>query len=171
MKRSHWHGGVGTEEERNAKAERQRMSRLRRARARDIKRGHAPGNGSCSQDVKPLIICVWQLKGGVGKSPIALELAHALTRKGKNVGLLDMDAQATLSQMLADAAAMKKRIDYRYVRGNADGLKPPKVCPTLLCPTSPHQQSSCPNFHKCSHSLLASIQTGHPQYYCSVLHA
>ena len=50
---------------------------------------------------KPLVVCVINLKGGVGKSTIAALLARrAYSQKGKNVLAIDIDPQANLSQAL-----------------------------------------------------------------------
>jgi Mrp family chromosome partitioning ATPase len=76
----------------------QRSQRESRARTRQMRSSETEDGPKHA-----IIIASWQLKGGVGKSPIALELAHALTCKGKRVGLMDMDAQATLTTQLANA--------------------------------------------------------------------
>lgn len=50
---------------------------------------------------KPLVVCVINLKGGVGKSTIAALLARrAYTNQKKNVLAIDIDPQANLSQAL-----------------------------------------------------------------------
>jgi chromosome partitioning protein len=49
----------------------------------------------------PLVVCVINLKGGVGKSTIAALLArHAYSQRGKDVLAIDIDPQANLSQAL-----------------------------------------------------------------------
>lgn len=62
---------------------------------------------------KPLVVCVINLKGGVGKSTIAALLARrAYSQKGKNVLAIDIDPQANLSQALMDSqysTFLKKR--------------------------------------------------------------
>ena len=62
---------------------------------------------------KPLVVCVINLKGGVGKSTIAALLARrAYSQKGKNVLAIDIDPQANLSQALMGArysTFLKKR--------------------------------------------------------------
>jgi len=51
-----------------------------------------------------LTICVTSLKGGVGKSTVALNLASVLHRAGHRTLLVDCDAQATLRAWSARAA-------------------------------------------------------------------
>ena len=49
----------------------------------------------------PLVVCVINLKGGVGKSTIAALLARrAYSRRNKDVLAIDIDPQANLSQAL-----------------------------------------------------------------------
>ena len=49
----------------------------------------------------PLVVCVINLKGGVGKSTITALLArHAYSRRKKDVLAIDIDPQANLSQAL-----------------------------------------------------------------------
>jgi len=50
--------------------------------------------------VKPKVICVTNQKGGVGKTTTAVSLAHGLTRKGKDVLLIDMDPQSQAATAL-----------------------------------------------------------------------
>ena len=48
---------------------------------------------------RPLVLCVINLKGGVGKSTVAALLArHAFERRHKSVLAIDLDPQANLSQ-------------------------------------------------------------------------
>jgi chromosome partitioning protein len=57
------------------------------------------------EPVKPLTICVINLKGGVGKSTItALLSRHAFNSRGKDVLAIDLDPQANLSQGLLHQA-------------------------------------------------------------------
>ncbi len=50
---------------------------------------------------KPIVVCIINLKGGVGKSTIAALLARrAYSQHGKNVLAIDIDPQANLSQAL-----------------------------------------------------------------------
>lgn len=50
---------------------------------------------------EPIVVCVINLKGGVGKSTIAALLARrAYSQQGKNVLAIDLDPQANLSQAL-----------------------------------------------------------------------
>lgn len=54
-----------------------------------------------------MIITFAHIKGGVGKSTVAVNLAVALAQSGARVGLLDTDSQCTLAHW----AARRERID------------------------------------------------------------
>lgn len=47
-----------------------------------------------------LIISVSNMKGGVGKTTLAFNLADAYLRKGRSVGLVDADPQGSLTELL-----------------------------------------------------------------------
>jgi chromosome partitioning protein len=54
----------------------------------------------------PAVIVAGNIKGGAGKSTVAMHLAIALTRMGKKVGVIDLDVrQRTLSRYLQNRAA------------------------------------------------------------------
>ena len=75
-------------------------------------------------------------KGGVGKSTVAANLAAALARTGKRVGLLDIDVHGpSIPKMMG--------VETRQVQGSEEGLLPVKVSENLavmsigfLLPTS-----------------------------------
>ena len=46
------------------------------------------------------VICVWNAKGGVGKTSVILSLASCLQQAKKSVLLVDMDSQSSLSKQL-----------------------------------------------------------------------
>ena len=76
---------------------------------------------------KPLVVCVINLKGGVGKSTIAALLARrAYSQKGKNVLAIDIDPQANLSQALMGSrySTFLKKRDPSIVEVFA-GYRPP----------------------------------------------
>lgn len=56
-----------------------------------------------------MIFTVGHTKGGVGKSTLAWNLAHALLQEGKEVKIIDLDFQQTLS--FVNALAKKQRIE------------------------------------------------------------
>lgn len=47
-----------------------------------------------------LVICIWNYKGGVGKSTISLALAEIAAQKKLNVCVIDLDGQRNLSDAL-----------------------------------------------------------------------
>ena len=64
--------------------------------------------GECRQEMRNTI-AVMNTKGGVGKSTILLALAETLaTFHGKNVLVIDSDAQASVSSMLMSTADLYK---------------------------------------------------------------
>lgn len=63
-------------------------------------------------------------KGGVGKSTVAVNLAVSLARKGKKVGLLDIDVHGpSIPGMLG--------LDDRQIMGSEDGMVPVRVSDNL----------------------------------------
>ena len=63
-------------------------------------------------------------KGGVGKSTVAANLAAALARTGKRVGLLDIDVHGpSIPKMMG--------VETRQVQGSEEGLLPVKVSENL----------------------------------------
>lgn len=50
--------------------------------------------------VRPLIIAIAGRKGGSGKTTTALNLSGALTEDGRNVLLIDLDPQASLTRLV-----------------------------------------------------------------------
>jgi len=46
------------------------------------------------------IISIVNNKGGVGKTTVAVNLAHALTRRGQRVLVIDMDSQCNATSIL-----------------------------------------------------------------------
>ena len=47
------------------------------------------------------IISIVNNKGGVGKTTVAVNLAHALTRRGQRVLVIDMDSQCNATSICA----------------------------------------------------------------------
>lgn len=83
----------------------------------------------------PLVVCVINLKGGVGKSTIAALLSRrAYFQRGKDVLAIDIDPQANLSQALMGRqySAFLKRQDPSIVEVFA-GYQPPSA--TSSAPT------------------------------------
>lgn len=63
-------------------------------------------------------ICVFNIKGGVGKTTTSVNLAAGLARKGKKVLLMDMDAQASVSNCLEADNANKNM--YHLIANGAE---------------------------------------------------
>ncbi len=62
-----------------------------------LRRKPKPINPPSKKEHKSMIITVFNNKGGVGKTTLTINLAAMLTKLGKRVLLVDMDAQANLS--------------------------------------------------------------------------
>jgi chromosome partitioning protein len=56
-------------------------------------------------------VCLINMKGGVGKTTLAAQLAHAMTRKGLRTLAIDLDPQANLSQAL-----LRPQVYVRHLR-------------------------------------------------------
>ncbi len=63
-------------------------------------------------------ICIFNIKGGVGKTTTSVNLAAGLARKGKKVLLMDMDAQASISNCL-EAEDISKNM-YHFMANGAE---------------------------------------------------
>lgn len=84
--------------------------------------GPAPLPPKAAIDVQHVLL-VLSGKGGVGKSTVSVNLAYALARKGKRVGLLDLDIHGpNIPKMLGiedqHPAVLDKAIEPVYVTGN-----------------------------------------------------
>ena len=55
---------------------------------------------SLENTVEGQIISIVNNKGGVGKTTVAVNLAHALTRRGQRVLVIDMDTQCNATSIL-----------------------------------------------------------------------
>lgn len=89
------------------------------------------------------VLTVANHKGGVGKTTTALNFAFGLASQGKQVLLVDMDAQANLTRALAYPAAKQATPHYldEYFAGScalADLVSPTRFAPVWLIP-SRHQ--------------------------------
>jgi chromosome partitioning protein len=76
-------------------------------------------------------VAILNIKGGVGKSTIAFNLAHAIERHNRSVLLVDLDMQSNLTDM---AVSQPERITYSvYDLMTDDTVLPPNcVYPTVI---------------------------------------
>ena len=91
----------------------------------------APGSGAAlfrplSQPRTPILSLV-NLKGGVGKTTIAANLAVAMNKHGWRVLVVDLDHQSSLSQLLLSAGEMddlvkSRRFIHKALQETTDGL-------------------------------------------------
>ena len=65
-------------------------------------------------------ICIFNIKGGVGKTTTSVNLAAGLARKGKKVLLFDMDAQGSISSCISAEESIK---DMYHLIANGAQLK------------------------------------------------
>lgn len=75
-------------------------------------------------------------KGGVGKSTLSVNLARALTLKGKRVLLLDFDPQANASAGLGVRVSRKESIYQAIVEGKVDSFLKEPFSGLYLLPSS-----------------------------------
>jgi cellulose biosynthesis protein BcsQ len=65
------------------------------------------------QPRKPAIVCLMNLKGGVGKTTIAANLGATMARLGRKVLLVDLDFQGTLTSLCLHGRAIQALRDQR----------------------------------------------------------
>ena len=77
-----------------------------------------------AEKVQRPIIAVGSGKGGVGKSTVSANLAVALGRLGKKVGLVDADIYGpSQPRIMGNRQAVRSSIDQQIVPGRRHGVK------------------------------------------------
>lgn len=70
------------------------------------------------------IVAVYSMKGGVGKSSLAVNLAHGMAAQGKRTLLWDVDAQGAVGFLLGQEGALKARKIFARDADPADAIVP-----------------------------------------------
>jgi chromosome partitioning protein len=73
------------------------------------------------------IIAVVNMKGGVGKTTTVVHLGHALARRGQNILIVDLDAQANLTLWMGNDAPADLADVLRDPSRIADAIRPSKA--------------------------------------------
>jgi len=111
------------------------------------------------------VVTVAQQKGGAGKTTLVAQLACALAKKGRKVGLLDTDPQRSLTAWYAVRQEAGHRddlpLEVRTAEGgriNAECEKLKRECDIVMLDSPPHTEHSAKTSIRAAELVLVPLQ-------------